>query len=520
MTAFREGIPAFLNLSNEILLAVFTLCRSTERQHQNDTISSLRLSCKRFCVLCSDYAVRRCGTLDFSRPESVVLFRQVLDNPRIAEGVREVNVRLHFYHPWTAASFDNFTAAVLSEWGQRTQILDAIDTNSGGQITFESLMQRFVNEAHMHNDESLESSTSRNTANPTKFADSVLQHAYRKYKERYHSQVLSHGGGAFALVITGILTKLPNIRHVMLHDGVLTNNYDLGRKFDPVGEQDTSAQADILTQVLSRPMIWEEARWIQPNDFIWPEVPTRLLVDIPLALGAVNSLLIDQLSIHVSVSPDYTMMQLSRDDRDKLSDAIKRLDLMQFSFQPRCRSGCGPWIRNEDENDTTRTATEMEVINEYLGAIFNAGCISHADINLGEFWYSLGLKSMLAAPTSFGIGFTWPVGSNLRSVHLIEISVTITELGALAAALDIRSEITLFLVHIRVGLWCDALQRLRDGLRDPQSVSIRHPLGGEVQDLTQDQIESVFGSRYTEEGTKAECYVMGRMVENPLNEAG
>ncbi|KAF5718651.1 hypothetical protein FGLOB1_1543 [Fusarium globosum] len=517
MTEFPKNIPAFLKLSNEILLAVFTLCKSTELKH-HDTISSLRLTCKRFCLLCSDYPIRRCGTLDFSRPESVKLFRRVLDNPQVAEGVREVNVRLHFYHPWIAASLDNFTAAVLSEWGQRTQIFDTIDTNLGGQVTFESLMQRFINEVHMHNDASVEPSTSCNTASPTDFADSILQHAYRKYKESYDLQKLYHGGGAFELVVAEILTRLPNIRHVMLHDGVLTNNYDLGRKFDPAGEQDISAQAEILIEVLSRPMLWEEARWVQPNEFIWPGVPMRLLVDIPLALGAVDSLLVDQLSIHISAAPDYTLMQLSRDDCDKLSDAIKRLDLMQFSFQPRCRSGCGPWIRNEDENDTARTATEMEVINEYLGAIFNARCISHADINLGEFWYSLGLKSMLAAPTSVGIGFTWPPGTNLRSIHLTEISVTTTELATLAAALDVGSEISLFLVHIRAGLWRDALQTLRNGLRDPHSVSIRHPLGGKVQDLTQDQIESVFGSRNTEEGTKAERYAMGKMLENPLNE--
>ncbi|PNP76788.1 hypothetical protein FNYG_09892 [Fusarium nygamai] len=303
----------------------------------------------------------------------------------------------------------------------------------------------------------------------------------------------------------------------MLHDGVLTNNYDLGRKFGPVDEQDTAAQADILIRVLTRPMLWEEARWIRPNEFIWPGVPTRLLVDIPLALGAVDSLLIDQLSIHVSAAPDYLTMQLSRDERDKLSDAIKRLDPIQFSFQPRCRSGCGPWIRNEEDNDTIRTASVMGVINEYLGAIFSAGCIAHADINLGEFWYSVGLESMLAAPTSVGIGFTWPSGSALRSIQLTEISVTTTELGALAAALDIESEISLSMVHIRVGLWRDALQTLRNGLHDPRSVSIRHPIGGEIQNLSSDQVESTFSSQYTEEGTKAGCYAMGRKLDNPLD---
>ncbi|KAF4502357.1 hypothetical protein FAGAP_1418 [Fusarium agapanthi] len=517
MTTFPESIPGLLKLSNEILLAVFGLCRSTERKHQNDTISSLRLTCKRLCLLCSDYAVRRCGTLDFSCPESVVLFLQVLDNPQIAEGVRQVNVRLHFYHPWIAASLDNFTAAVLSEWGQRTQIFDAVDIKSGGQITFECLMQRFINNVHMHNAESAEPSTSRKTANQAVYPNGILELAFKIYKERYYSQMLLHDDGAFVTGIAEIMARLANIRHVMLHDGVLNNNYDLGRKFDPVDEQDTSAQADVLIQVLSRPMLWEEARWIQPNEFIWPGVPTRLLVDIPLALGTVDSLFIDQLSIHVSSAPDYSTMQLSRDVREKLSDAIKGLDLLQFSFQPRCRSGCGPWVRNEEDNDTVRTATEMEVVNEYLGAIFNAGCITNADINLGEFWYSLGLKSILNAPSSVGIGFTWPPGFNLQSIHMIEITTTTTELAALAAALGVGSEVSLFLVHIRVGLWRDAVRTLRDGLRDPRSVSIRHPIGGEIQNLTGDQVESIFNSRYTEDGTKAECYAMGRMLDNPLD---
>ncbi|KAF5699692.1 f-box pof7 [Fusarium mundagurra] len=517
MTAFPEGMPFFLNLSNEILLTVFGLCKTTERKQRNDTISQLRLTCQRFSLLCSDYAVRSCGTLDFSRPESVRLFRQVLDNPRIAHGVREVNVRLHFYHPWIAASLDNFTTAALSEWGQRTQMFDdMIDINSGGQIAFECLIKRFANDIQMHN-ESTEPSITRNEGGQTNWPNGILQRAYESYKESYDSQVLLHGDSAFATGIAEILTRLPNIRHVMLHDGVLENNYDLGRKFDAVDERDISAQADVLIQVLSRPMLWEEARWIQPNEFIWPGVPTRLLVDIPLALGAQDSLFIDRLSIHVSTAPDYTTLQLSRDDQHRLSDAIRQLDPIQFSFQPRCRSGCGPWIRNEEDNGTVRTASEMEVINEYLGAVFNAECITHADINLGEFWYSLGLKSMLDAPTSVGIGFTWPIGSDLHSINLTEITITTTELGALVAALVVGSEISLFLVHIRVGLWRDALRILRDELRDPRSVSIRHPIGGEIQNLAGDQVESIFNSQYTDEGTKAECYAMGRMLDNPLD---
>jgi hypothetical protein len=369
----------------------------------------------------------------------------------------------------------------------------------------------------MYKDELIELSISCNSANQIGYLKGILQRAYSIYRERYDSQMLSHGDGAFAFEIAEIMTRLPNIRHVTLHDGVLENTYDLGRKFDPVGEQDTSAQAYILIRVLSRPMLWEEARWIQPNEFIWPGVPTRLLVDIPLALGTIDSPIIDQLSIYVLAAPDYMAMQLSRDDRHKLSEAIKQLDLVQVNFSPRCRSGCGPWTTNEEENDTVRTASEMEVVNEYLSAFFNAGCITHADINLCEFWYSLGIKSMLAAPTLIGIGFMWPLESDLPSIYLTEVSVTTMELGALAGALGIGSEVLLFFVYIRVGSWREAIQGLREGLRNPQSVYIRHPSSGEIRSLTDDQIESAFSYQHTEEGTKAECYAMGRISENPLN---
>ncbi|KAF9766744.1 hypothetical protein IL306_000817 [Fusarium sp. DS 682] len=520
MSASPENTPGLLKLSNEILLAIFELCRNTEQKQQNNTIAGLRLTCQRFCSLCNGHAIRRCATLDFSRPDSVKLFRQVLNNPRIAEGVCEVKVRLHFYHSWIAASLDNFISAICSEWEQRAQLMDQLSACSlDGQMAFEELIQRFIGDVRKHDGERVKPPKSCNKHNCQRITcpKSILHQAYDIYKRKFNSQMLSHGDGAFALEVAEIMANLPNLRHITLHDGVLENNYELGRKFDRVDEKDTSTQADILIQVFSRPMLWEEARWIQPTEFIWPGVPTRLLVDIPLALGANDSLIIDQLSIHASAAPDYMAMQLSEDERDKLSEAVKHLDLMQFNFSPRCRSGCGPWTAVGEENNTVRTASEMDVVHQYLSAFFNAGCISHADINLGEFWYSLGLESMLAAPTSVGIGFTWPLDSELHSIHLTELSVTAMELGALAEALGLGSQASLFLVHIRVGLWREALQKLRQGLRNPQSVHIRHPSGGEIQSLTNDQMKSVFNSKYIKEFTKAECYVMGTILENPFD---
>ncbi|KAF4992896.1 hypothetical protein FGRMN_6839 [Fusarium graminum] len=519
MTRFPHNTPGPLKLSNEILLLIFKLCRNTGQKQQD--ISGLRLTCRRFASLCHDYPIRRCADIDFSRPDSIELFQQVLGNPQIAEGVRELNIRLHFYHPWIAASLDNFTSAILSEWEQRLNVMDEpIVNNSTGQLTFEELMYQFINDIKKDHDKVIYSTeiSNRHTFETATYPGSVLHQAYNIYSERYKSQMLRHGDGGFAIRVAGVMKTLPNLRHITLHDGVLKNNYDLGRKFDPVGQQDKSAQAKTLIQVFSRPMLWEEARWIRPNEYIWPGVPVKLLVEIPVALGALDSFVLDYLSIHVSAAPDYMAMQLGKDDKRNLSEAVKNLDLVQFSFQPRCRSGCGPWITDRDENTTTRTASEMEVINQYLGAFFNARCIAHADINLGEFWYSLGLESMLAAPIAVGIGFTWPLDSTLNSIHLIEISVTSEELGAMARSLSPESELSLFLVHIKTGLWREALQELRQGLRNPQSVSIRHPSGGEIRNLTNNQVASIFDIKHMKGLTKAECYVSGIILQDVFND--
>lgn len=310
---------------------------------------------------------------------------------------------------------------------------------------------------------------------------------------------------------------LPNLRQVALHDGVLENNYDLGREIDSADEHDLSTQAGILIQIFSRPMLWEEARWIEPTEFIWPGVPIHLLVDIPLALGTSESLIIDRLCIHVSAAPEYTALQLSDDCLDRLSAAIKSMDLFQFTFQPRCRSGCGPWTTDEegDSNYISRTADELTAIKRYISAFFAAGTINGADINFGEFWHSLGCGSMLNAQTS-GTAFTWPFNSDLWSVSLIETDVTDVELGTLAKALQPEGQLSLFAVYIHHGLWEDALDRLREGLRNPHLVSIRHPAGGEILSLEDDQVKSIFSPRNNKEDTEADRYVMGKSLQNPF----
>ncbi|KAH6949118.1 hypothetical protein DER45DRAFT_495662 [Fusarium avenaceum] len=349
------------------------------------------------------------------------------------------------------------------------------------------------------------------------WSESVSRQAYKVYRENFNSQTESHSNNAFAEKLAETMAKLPNLRHIALHDGVLGNNYDLGREIESADEQDLSTQSDILIQVFPRPMLWEEARWIEPTEHIWPGVPIHLLVDIPLALGTSESLIIDHLSIHVSAAPEYTALQLSDDCLDRLSAAIKHMDLFQFTFQPRCRSGCGPWTTDEDGdlNYVLRTADELNIIKRYIGAFFAAGTINAADINFGEFWYSLGCGSMLNAEIS-GIAFDWPFNSELWSISLTETCVTDVELGMLAKALQPEGQLSLFAVYIHHGLWKDALDKLRAGLRNPSSVSIIYPAGGGIPRPTHNQVGLMLSPRHHKEDTEADRYVMGKSLQNPF----
>jgi hypothetical protein len=517
MPEIPGNTPGFLKLSNEIVLIIFGLVNSkTEKKSEDKTIFNLRLTCWRFCSLCEENITSRTASVDFSRPESLALFRQVLSNPRIAASICEVNVRLHFYHPWIAASFDNFVAAICSEWKQRSQTWSGIDATTGGRVTYEHMIDRYL---QTHHDDVIKAQcpSNDNDSKAQAWSENISRQAYNIYREKYNRQTASHSNNTFAIKLTETMAKLPNLRHIALHDGVLENNYTLGREIDTADEQDISTQADILIQVFSRPMLWEEARWIEPTECIWPGVPIHLLVDIPLALGTSGSLIIDRLSIQVSAAPEYTALQLSDDCLNRLSAAIKSMDLFQFTFHPRCRSGCGPWTTDEggNWNYVPRTAVELSVIKRYISAFFASGTINHADINFGEFWHSLGGGFMLDAQ-NLGIAFNWPFDSDLWSVSLAETDVTDTELGILAKALRPEGQLTLFAVNLHQGLWRDALDGLRQGLRNPYSVCIRNPAGGEISSLRDDQVKSIFSPRDDKEDTKADQYVMGKSLQNPF----
>lgn len=524
MAAQARAPPGIFRLPNEILSAIFALQDANDETSPSPCteVYSLRLSCRRFCGLCNHLIVRRSTTVDISRPDTLARLRTVAENPILAAGLHEVHVRLHFYHPWVAASFDNFRSSVISEWQQRRQDWYESDLNSRQRVTFHDILVHLLDQLDVADEtqgEVHEMEEEADSANSAPRPIKTLRRAYDVYKKGFEAQDLQLSNGKFEQELAKTLSHLPNVRHLTLHDGDLNNNYDPGTNIRAMDAEDIRAQEETLVKVLSRPMVWEDAHWIMPHDDIWPGVPINLLVNIPLAIGKVDGVIIDYLSIRVSVAPDYTLLDLDTNRLNQLSAAVRAMEVFQFTFQPRCRNGSGPWEVDDQGTPVfiTRKLGELHCINQYLGAFLAAKCIHHVEISLHDFWISAGM-SIFGAPTSLGAAFSWPLGSKLAYVSLQAVCLVGEELGRLARSLLPESEIDLCEIRLREGTWRDVLDTLRQGLRNPRHVRIRFPLGGDEIDMVgEDDFLFVFNDGESSSGdSQVERFVKGEDIENPL----
>jgi hypothetical protein len=436
--------------------------------------------------------------------------------------VREVNVRLHFYHPWIAASFDNFTTSIKSEWMQRRQSWWSGEYKTTGELAFNDIVCRFLDELQVLPSE--ENSCLQNATRPdagdesAPWALQVMREAFQRYRTNSAAQENVLQTGKFAQILAGAFSKLPKARHLMLYDGELLNNFSPGTRIR-VHASNQKDQTKALIKVLSRPMLWEDARWVAPVEKIWPRVPLQLLLDIPIAIGKLDGIVLDHFSIDVSSAPDYRGLATDQARLSQLSAAVSSLSLFQFGFQPRCRSGCGPWAVDENHQPmyAVRSGEEMRALNNYLGALIDTKSIYHVDINLGEFWISAGMETLQDSPASLGVDLPWPINSELTSVFLHEVSTTEIEIERLARSLCQEAELKLTSVFLRGGMWSRVLDTLRWELEVPHEINIRHPLGGEIDHLSSEQVLFVFDTECDPSyggNSRAESFAKG---DNPLN---
>ncbi|KAL3703185.1 hypothetical protein TMatcc_010374 [Talaromyces marneffei ATCC 18224] len=519
------SLPGILRLPTEILVSIF------EFQDLQDcgSVPNIRLTCQRFCALSSHLLIRKVY-VDITQQETIDRLQSIVADAGLAKGVREVYLRVHFYHPWVAASFEKFTASIESEWKQRTSSRNYYeqDQQQGSVWDFERIAWNFIRsldrtvagDASHHEMERQSTGNDADTRTSCIIRPSlVLQRAYKLYKAGYESQDGIMRNRSFTSVLSKTLFKFKDLSRVIIYDRELNNNYDPGMTIC-VPREDCTGQTDALVSVFSRPMVWEDAQWIEPSEEIRAGVPIQLLVEIPIAIGQTHGLMISNLHIQVTAAPDYARLPTDPETLGILSAAIKQMELFQFSFKPCCASGCGPWRASDDWGEIRgangKSATELQALGEYLGAILDCDSIKHAEINLGEFWMGAGFDSIDRVPTSLGTSW-FHASAGIRSLDLRQVPLTTADLERFIteALADEEVEISLLDVYLWNGTWKQILESPRMAKRKNMKIRLKDPLGGGLGELDQEAYSLVF-DQLTDHASMAEQYIRGEIDRNPL----
>lgn len=528
------SLPGILRLPTEILVSIFEFKDLQPKWKDSGSIPNIRLTCRRFCALSAHLLIRKVY-VDISKSETVDRLQSIAADAGLSKGVREVYLRLDFYHPWVAASSKNFAASVESEWRQRTSSQDYVKEDQ--ELEFEQIARRFIRRLDQtviddasHHGLEQQSTDSVDTPSAHEIRPNLVLHqAYKLYKAGYESQEGIMRNGNFNSVFSKSLSKFKDLRRVTIYDRDLHNNFGPGRLIR-VPQEDHAGQEAALVTVFSRPMVWEDAQWIQPNEEIRPGVPVELLVEIPIAIGTTKGVVVDYLDIQVTAAPDYTRLPTNPETLRSLSAAMDSMNIFQFGFQPRCASGCGPWTVDFDDDDAeelrragvnARSAAELQALDKYLGAILDCDYIGHADINLGEFWYSAGFDSIRQVPSSLGTCW-FHKSARPRCLQLTQVPLTMADLERIVTKAmvivdddDDEIEINLTEVYLCNGTWKQFLETLRTAKRNDIKVVFSYPLGGGMDEMDQEVYSEVWG-RFEDGGSMVQQYIRGRTDRNPL----
>lgn len=514
------GQTSILSLPNEILISIFERKNPHTGDIHRGLVPSLRLTCRRFCDLSSHLLLKQVH-VDISQPDTLTRLQGIAAQSNIARGVKEVYVRLHFYHPWVAASFGNFVESVESGWRRMSS---GADLRSDGLMNVDQIIRSFFDHLDFYNqlDSSKPSEWIDNTKEESpKITDAlgvdhlhprvILADAYQVYQSRFEAQNRIMSSGVFTSILTQSLAKLVNFTILTLHDRELNNNWNAEADI-AVDYYDYLGQEKALIRLFSRPMIWEDARWMQPQRQMCDGVPIELLLDIPLAIGNRKDIIIDYFSIQVSAAPDYNRLPSDQVTLASLSAAMEQMSVFQLAFTPPCDDKYNLPMPDDENPNMGISMAEVQTLDQYIGALLNCSSISHAEINLTALWSAADL--VFGFHVSYCLGKEWfsKSGSDIQSIWLEKVPLTMQDIGRFVAALPDNAELSLCRILLQEGTWeqtLDLLQR-RKQLR----VTIDSPLGAETNVMPDLKYRSIFGRDDLE--SLAEKYVNGKTGRNPF----
>ncbi|KAI0508767.1 hypothetical protein F5B22DRAFT_383194 [Xylaria bambusicola] len=484
-----------LDLPNELLILIFNFLRCHDRldgyRHYNSPIyvrpssdiQNTRLTCRRFCAASShlliNYIHVECQTKSLGR------LLEISKHPTISKGVFGVVVKLTSYHPVLA----NDRRAFARVWAQRLRNkLDDLCESDDPTPSNEDLENWHKVEQAWENVAS-NGSGSLHSEPCTK----AIRTCHMEFKKRVLDQECLGKGGIFVRLTAMAMSQMPLAQDLAFYEPI---------EFD--GESPLLASNDPLA--IGRSLLYpfsskehEAHHWNHHLPF--GNIPD-FLAALPPAGVSIKTLKIESgvWSANLNEATVLVFNPMSHDNIRLLASNLKYVSCQLHSLY-------GETL-DQLISDNSR----------FLSVVLDTDSLTGIDIHVADT-----RDFTKSSACSIGPILNSRKRDQLNMLRLSEVAIHENELQQIISSLQPKSnnpysgvQILLSYVQLLSGSWASVLDSLHDKV-DYRSI-LRHPYGGECEDMTDDEYWRIFsgGGRRS---SLAEKYIRNvpRGISNPMH---
>lgn len=335
-----NNVP-ILWLPNEVLLRIFAYLRhdfldpsfddeslliDPPLSSTADDIKSLRLTCRRFCHLSSEF-LQQSVRVDLTEPSSLQRLDQISRDPMLRKKIRSVQVVLKYYSPTQAENFQCFARiqhrkleSVFARWfrqlngGLASRHPPTMEPLNETMETKKSAMAKAEEYLSSWGNVMINNGTEEDASDDP--AKALLLRAHVEYQRRYDemNSVLCNGG--FVTAIIAAMGNMPRVKLLDIRDGDQDRN---------------TAQKTLLPQeVMSPDLLYEQLLYPNMNwsngEISLDPPPVHLVPDLLLA-AAQRDVRITGLAIRTS---PFLVEHLPDETHAQLRKAVRHLKVLHF----------------------------------------------------------------------------------------------------------------------------------------------------------------------------------------------
>ncbi|KAG7406469.1 hypothetical protein Forpe1208_v013670 [Fusarium oxysporum f. sp. rapae] len=423
-----------------------------------DDISSLRLTCRRFCQLASPLLIPE---ISYSMTEaSLERLKNVSSHESIRSGVRSVHVKLPYYDRYMAANLTHFAYFHIYGMGRHLSHLEsAIPCPDHLRLSYD--VPAWIDAEVIKLGEEMISAWepiyTEDPDDPQRDSDehikyrNILRDAHREYQRLFETQQQMRENGVFLSSIASAMAKMPYADRLEITDGE-----DFSHKEDAyLIDRDYRIS---LRVVMLEPHTWSDASHLYTRpDF---EPPVEFLHKLPVEIHRAGTTL-RGIKIQCSGPWTYAQLSMSPSKRASLIGSLQNLQTLTFDAAGK-KSGTA-WYFSRQEN-------ARDIVFDFLSALLQPSGLEHLTIAFSEFALdSRSLGKVLAGAHN----------ACLKQLRLTGATLRAGELAQYLAHVKGPCDVVLESAELLGGTWAEEADDLRGLSR--VSTTVVDPFGAEFR---------------------------------------